>query len=1173
MRLYNILIAWLCLLVCPLVAEAQRSVAAAEYFIGVTDPGEGNGTALTAIDGNFNEALEEALVTSGVFSTAGPKKINVRMQNSSGDWSAVFSTVVTVDSELTAARSLNISQAEYFWGTTDPGQGNGVTLLAFDGNFNEALETAFANTVNLPSGTGAKKLNIRMQDAAGQWSSLFSVVVMVDGELTAARNLNIAQAEYFWGTTDPGQGNGTALLAFDGNFNEALETAFANAVNLPSSTGNKKLNIRMQDAANQWSDLFSVVVMVDGELTAARNLNISQAEYFWGTTDPGQGNGVTLLAFDGNFNEALETAFANAVNLPSGTGAKKLNIRMQDAANQWSDLFSVIVTVDGTLTAARNLNISQAEYFWGTTDPGQGNGTALLAFDGNFDEALEVAFANAVNLPSGTGNKKLNIRMQDATGQWSAIFSTILSVESPLGPPRTPNLMAGEVFWNTDPGQGNGTPLVAFDGNFDEALEMAEKTLGTTSLTAGPNKLSVRFQNENGWGNVFSVVVFVEGCTTTPVVSIVEGSPTTFCDGGSVLLSANKTFSAYTWLNEFGDTVSTASSFTATTGGSYTLTVDSSGCTGTSTASDVIVNLDPVNTDPADTVKINAYGLTAYYDLDGDALNSGGSYMTNGTISGIVTATDNYKGEAAEALDFDGSTGEINFGDIDDLNSTNSFTVSGWFKQDVLDVRGGMFAKILNSSNMIRSRTWTDGFMYVYVYNGGVSYGRFDYSQFVKAGEWFHFAMRYDGTASGNSNRLKVYVDGQEVSMSYVGTIPAVTANLSGIDFILAEDVNVATKGENWSGGIDQFRIYGTALPETDIQKLAFESLNPALLTSETVCVNSDGTIQIFPSQPGISYQLRDDSDNSNVGGALVGNGDTLSFNTGSLSASTTYNFYAFNASATGCNEDIDGTVTVNTATPPALTLSVIAQDDSLCSGTSTNIQIANSETGVSYQLRNNTNDANIGTAVTGTSSTIDLPTGNLTANITFNVFVDNGSCTAELTNTETVLIFTTPTVTNINPTTANVGDSITITGGQFAEVSSVAFNGTAAGFRVVSLTQIKAAVPAGVTTGKITVTTECGNDDSPQTFLPNTVNLNSGLIARYLLNGNGQDSLGNFNGTAVNPDTTCDRNNNADKAMAFSAGSYVDLGNVMDNVFAGAGKQFSFSVWVRPSSSTMAMK
>ena len=38
----------------------------------------------------------------------------------------------------------------------------------------------------------------------------------------------ITAAEYFWGTIDPGNGNGTIVSAEDGVFNESVESVIAN---------------------------------------------------------------------------------------------------------------------------------------------------------------------------------------------------------------------------------------------------------------------------------------------------------------------------------------------------------------------------------------------------------------------------------------------------------------------------------------------------------------------------------------------------------------------------------------------------------------------------------------------------------------------------------------------------------------------------------------------------------------------------------------------------------------------------------------------------------------------------------------------------------------------------------------------------------------------------------
>ena len=52
-----------------------------------------------------------------------------------------------------------------------------------------------------------------------------SYVINVENETLLTRNVKVTQAEYFW-DTDPGAGNGTVLLALDGNLDEAIENLF-----------------------------------------------------------------------------------------------------------------------------------------------------------------------------------------------------------------------------------------------------------------------------------------------------------------------------------------------------------------------------------------------------------------------------------------------------------------------------------------------------------------------------------------------------------------------------------------------------------------------------------------------------------------------------------------------------------------------------------------------------------------------------------------------------------------------------------------------------------------------------------------------------------------------------------------------------------------------------------
>ena len=64
------------------------------------------------------------------------------------------------------------------------------------------------------------------------------------------------------------------------------------------------------------------------------------------------------------------------------------------------------------------------------------------------------------------------------------------------------------------------------------------------------------------------------------------------------------------------------------------------------------------------------------------------------------------------------------------------------------------------------------------------------------------------------------------------------------------------------------------------------------------------------------------------------------------------------------------------------------------------------------------------------------------------------------------------PTITTFTPGNGPVGTSVTISGTNFTGATAVTFNGSTASFTVTSGTAIQATVPAGATTGPISVTT-----------------------------------------------------------------------------------------------------
>src|SRR5262249_44356162 len=75
------------------------------------------------------------------------------------------------------------------------------------------------------------------------------------------------------------------------------------------------------------------------------------------------------------------------------------------------------------------------------------------------------------------------------------------------------------------------------------------------------------------------------------------------------------------------------------------------------------------------------------------------------------------------------------------------------------------------------------------------------------------------------------------------------------------------------------------------------------------------------------------------------------------------------------------------------------------------------------------------------------------------------------------------PTVTTFAPSSGAAGATVTIDGTYLAGATSVKFNGTAATFTVVLDSRVVATVPAGATSGQISVTTGSGSATSAGSF------------------------------------------------------------------------------------------
>ena len=155
-----------------------------------------------------------------------------------------------------------------------------------------------------------------------------------------------------------------------------------------------------------------------------------------------------------------------------------------------------------------------------------------------------------------------------------------------------------------------------------------------TGLTAGTTTISYIYTNSNGCSNTVTYPVTI---IAAPVATITAGGPTTFCQGGSVVLTASSG-TAYAWSNG-----ATTPSITVSASGSFSVSVTgANGCSATSQATTVnVLTPSPVSAiNGANSVCVNS--ATSFTNA-----TSGGTWSTSNPLIATVSTAGNVTGVSA----------------------------------------------------------------------------------------------------------------------------------------------------------------------------------------------------------------------------------------------------------------------------------------------------------------------------------------------------------------------------------------------------------------------------------------------------------------------------------------------------------------------------------------------
>jgi hypothetical protein len=514
----------------------------------------------------------------------------------------------------------DIKGGEYFFGAVDPGNGSGTAFTVVDGAWDEAVESIIASAQPIPNLNSPVLVNIRLKDNSNNWGPLFKKTIFINSGSLSTRSVDITYAEYFFGVFDPGQGQGTPIIAFDGALDDAVESVLRTNATWTVTTSPTLFNIRMRDANNNWGPLFKKTVFPYGANPNASL--ISQGDSL--SVCPGSNatlsysgpNGYTPTWFNGSTSTSITFPVTTAgyyvlsATLGNSTYLDSIYIDFLPIPTPTvSPSGSILVCASSaiTLTTPVVANTSYQWYFNGVVISGATSSNYLPSQAGNY-------YVSATSSLNGC------VANSNTTNLFTtAIISpngSITSCSSPVI--LTSALGAGNTYqWKLNGVNIGGATSSSYNANVS----------GNYSVVI-----------TNGLCNSTSATTSVLINSVPPIPTINSLGQTTFCSGGSVVLTSSAP-TGNVWSNG-----ATTQSITVNQSGSFTVTVSNNGCSSTSSATIVTVNALPtVSAGNNQTVcagtAVNLSGSGAASYTWNNGVNNGVAFTPASTQTYTVTGT------------------------------------------------------------------------------------------------------------------------------------------------------------------------------------------------------------------------------------------------------------------------------------------------------------------------------------------------------------------------------------------------------------------------------------------------------------------------------------------------------------------------------------------------------
>ncbi len=333
-----------------------------------------------------------------------------------------MAVVLTAFAQITVMEN-HLVKAQYWFNSSTPINAVTVSTLSYD------ADSLYAS-VNIPSVSvsslpqGKNIVYLRFQDKNGKWGEPVTNYFYVNNPPVVNR---VVKGQYWFDALTPNAG----AVLIDTTSSDGNDLIFFKNLSVDVSSlsnGSHILYFRTQDKNGKWGVPMTSFFRKASPVVQKR---IAKGEY-WFNSVTRPASGVTDIT---TVLRSIDSTIADVQNLSivlPGTlanGRHTVYVRFQDSNGNWGQQVAQQFVIDQSSAAPL---ITQMEYFFGTTDPGQGNatiprgGTFALTNGGRGAAYTDSFSIQTLALP--LGQTKVSARFKSDKNEWGPLTSAFFSV-------------------------------------------------------------------------------------------------------------------------------------------------------------------------------------------------------------------------------------------------------------------------------------------------------------------------------------------------------------------------------------------------------------------------------------------------------------------------------------------------------------------------------------------------------------------------------------------------------------------------------------------------------------------------------------------------------------------------------------------------------------------------